>query len=327
MRRYNAMSNDEGQPTSPDLSPGSVEPTDTRQNAGAGTHLGRTRWQTSELQPRSAPIRPPTAGAASSPTRPRRRGLAETHPVLGGLLLLVLIAASCIMVSVIAGQLAGAGSSSFSTTLLDTATPDATALAAPSVVALLEKSASIRFEPVSGVLDKEDKLHFPARSSHLFLQDFIAEAHFTNPYAGNETGWDYGFVFRATRQHEYRLSVLSNRRWRLDLIDVPNTDASPSATVDLYDAFSGFIHEEQVHNCGEGIADNLNTFVRSSNFLRVIVEGPTGYFFVNDKFIARLDVSSLDERGNIMIGSGFEEANSMMGSKTPYKDFAVWKVP
>ncbi|MBC7263400.1 MAG: tetratricopeptide repeat protein [Chloroflexi bacterium] len=149
-------------------------------------------------------------------------------------------------------------------------------------------------------------------SSHeadVHLRDFIAEARFYNPYDRAESTWDYGFVFRYTGvDNEYCLYVDSDANWQLVL--VTKSDDKP-----------------EYQNIANGKANNLDLTATGSNQLRLIVEGNTAFFFVNDRYITALDVSGRDVAGDVWVATAMVQNHGIVGRTTRYEDFTIWPLP
>lgn len=135
------------------------------------------------------------------------------------------------------------------------------------------------------------------------LADFYAEVTFLNPYGPDVGSWDMGITFRqAELNDELRLVIRSSGSWNLNrrLEDDDN-----------------FLQEGTV-------GDLLDTTANGRNHLRLLVLDAAGYFFLNDTLVEVLDLSALDEEGNIAIGTGFYTSNMREGETTAYEEFTVW---
>lgn len=163
-----------------------------------------------------------------------------------------------------------------------------------------------RSNPVSGPLEGglahvEDSL-IEAEYMGVSVADFVAEATFAVPYSRLDGSWDVGFLFRDQGvDDQFRLSVDSLGRWHL-----ANQDGSSFELVD------------------EGEVENLNDSVGESNKILLFAEGDTGYLFVNDEFVAQLDLSKRTAAGDLAVAIGIFDDNEREGAETSYREFSLW---
>ncbi|MEA2584531.1 MAG: eukaryotic-like serine/threonine-protein kinase, partial [Thermomicrobiales bacterium] len=187
-----------------------------------------------------------------------------------------------------------------------TAAANATASAVATAVAAAEAQAELAFGPTDGGLphDTSDATVKTAYAPGELVGNLIVEARFFNPYDGTESGWDYGFFFRETDEHLYRVYVDSSETWSLDLW----TSADSLATI------------------ATGPIPTLNTTANRSNLVRLVARGDEGWLFVNDVFVATLDLSAIDGGGAVGIGTGFEAGSERDGAETRYEGWAIWNL-
>ncbi len=134
------------------------------------------------------------------------------------------------------------------------------------------------------------------------VQDFVFEATFDNPYAGAEHGWDDGFFFRSTGAYQnYWIWFDSNGAWSCILLQ---TGSDP---IEL----------------NTGSVAKLNTGAGQSNTMRVIALGSVGYFFVNDVFVDRLDLSRKVAAGDAGAGIGMADDDKIAGRVTSVANYLV----
>ena len=154
--------------------------------------------------------------------------------------------------------------------------------------------------PFSGELIlEENTLDFSLSNVH--LRDFCAHAVFMNPYPASEHPWDIGIGFRdAGVERSLRLAVSSDGEWFL------------SQGVDPFLV------------SGQGVP--LDTAAGGLNALDLVVSGARGYLAVNGAYVATLDLSASDVRGDVWVSSGFFEENTLAGATTGYADFRVWSL-
>jgi hypothetical protein len=130
----------------------------------------------------------------------------------------------------------------------------------------------------------------------------VAEARFYNPYDRSEGDWDYGFGFRSTgKAEEYRLFITSKGAW--------------------------FLYLTNVEKIADGQVKNLDLSSNGSNDLRLVVRGDAAYFFVNDEYVATLDVSEKNAAGDVWVGTGFFSGYELIGKSTRYEDLTIWSLP
>jgi hypothetical protein len=137
------------------------------------------------------------------------------------------------------------------------------------------------------------------------VRDFVIEARFFNPYGVSEHAWDYGFLFRDTGGNkQYRLVVSSNSRWDLFLVD-----GDPNVAALEY-----------------GYVENFDITVNGSNRIRLVAKDTSVYFFVNDKYVATLNVSKKLDSGDIYVATGIYGGHTINGKFTRYEGFTVWSL-
>jgi hypothetical protein len=130
------------------------------------------------------------------------------------------------------------------------------------------------------------------------LRDFAVHVEFTNPAGATEHAWDYGLLFRVGQNHFYRLGVLSTNQWFLGV-----DNAAPTQ---------------------DGALQNLNLSANATNALDLIAVGDRGYFGVNGRFVAALDLSANQDAGGVAVAAGFFSDSYIAGGSTPFDDFIIW---
>ncbi len=160
--------------------------------------------------------------------------------------------------------------------------------------------------PTSGELphdpgDNTIEMYYPGISA----ADFVLNVHFLNPYPTQAGSWDFGVTFRQVEpDEELRLVVRSDGLWNLNNRSLDGDE---------------FIQEGNV----SGI---LDVQPNQANQLTLIVLGDAGVFFLNEEFIATLDLSARQDEGEIALGTGFYTSNERQGAATEYEDFAIWSL-
>jgi len=160
------------------------------------------------------------------------------------------------------------------------------------------------FEPRSGELRHTTRNAPEIVRAEVQVRNLVVEALFGNPYGAEEGRWDYGFFFRHDGENrQYRLAVVSDGRWRLTLRD------GDAATI-----------------VQEGTLTNLNAAADGRNLLRLVVEDSRAWFFVNDQFVAQLDVSAKRVAGDVQLFTGVFGGNKIDGRSTRYSGFVVSEI-
>lgn len=190
--------------------------------------------------------------------------------------------------------------------------PTVTAAVARATVLALEGYA-VPFGGTSGKLDHNPDNGVETRGSGIIARNFTTQVRFSNPYDDIEHNWDYGFQFRVTdlsKQH-YRLVVDSDKNWR------------------LFYWRAGGVSPIWI---AEGTLGNLDVSANGGNLLHLVVSESTAYFFVNEEYVATLDVSRDMESGSVIIGTGYYldsagHPNELPGRSTGYENFEARALP
>jgi hypothetical protein len=184
----------------------------------------------------------------------------------------------------------------------------ATVQALQATATALIPQASLIYGPAAGELVHEEGDFIPKLDTEVDVRDFIVEARFYNPYDPVEKEWDYGFGFRDTgSDSNYRLYIESDGDWELDSVTVRGEEADFEAV-------------------GNGRWPDLDRSVGGSNHLRLVVQGETALFFINETYVTTLDVSARNLFGGVWIGTGFETGHEILGESTRYQDFSIWSL-
>ncbi|MGB9578452.1 MAG: hypothetical protein ACPL3S_04205, partial [Halothiobacillaceae bacterium] len=187
----------------------------------------------------------------------------------------------------------------------------ATAQARNAYLASLEDRARMIFGPDDGAIAHEEDGYIETYSAGVNLRDFIVEATFHNPYPTTTGSWDYGFLFRDTGSNsQYRLSIHSDRSWHLD-------NAVPDPNGDGW-------HSDEI---ASGAIPGLNISGNGYNTVKLICIGSKGYLFVNQTFIAELDLSARTDSGDVIVATGIYNGDEINGYSTRYENFRVWEIP
>jgi hypothetical protein len=133
------------------------------------------------------------------------------------------------------------------------------------------------------------------------LRDFATNVTFENPFANG--GWDMGITFRQIdANEEFRLVVRADGEWSLN---------------DRQGDVDNFVHEGDVR-------DLLDLAANGRNKITLLTTDDWGIFLLNDTFVARLDLSSREDFGDLAISTGYYSDSEQEGASTGYQNFAVW---
>lgn len=156
----------------------------------------------------------------------------------------------------------------------------------------------------SGVFTQEGAV-YSWSSNSISVGDFYALVTFTNPTAvGNPTDavtpFDVGIGFRAGAGSESgaRFVVMSTGAWYLL---VPGGAAIDSGTAVSFDTTPGV-----------------------TNTIEVLAQGGVGMIAVNGVVLKQVDLSSVATPGDVYIGTGFFQGDTVAGRQVPYSEFWVF---
>ncbi|HOE03375.1 MAG TPA: serine/threonine-protein kinase, partial [Anaerolineaceae bacterium] len=183
-----------------------------------------------------------------------------------------------------------------------TAMVHATEMALSTRVQVIKNQMHYLAGPLSGELEHVEEDGF-VKETYLTsspVKDFWMEATFYNPYSASTHAWDFGVLFRDYGDNDaYRLIISSGSTWELR---------------DRKEDDSEIIHY--------GELTNLRFQKGEPNRVELVVQGSTGYFYLNGEFISQLDLSSRKAAGELKIGTGFYNGSELTGEITRYED--VW---
>jgi hypothetical protein len=167
------------------------------------------------------------------------------------------------------------------------------------------------------------KLHGPDKGNFLHVvpgipvavadkvdqRDFIAEVRFYNPHNLPSDGWIYRLGFRSTGSGTYYLSLYfmdnGESSWILFLDTPQKRDAI----------------------LARRILPNLNILPDGANQLRLEAEGESGRLWVNDEYVATLDISKWSAAGDIWVDATNRASSSDENWSARFDDFTVWSLP
>ena len=164
------------------------------------------------------------------------------------------------------------------------------------------RTAAIAHQPLvggsSGVLMQEDNV-YSFVSGGISAGDFYALVSFTNP-TDVATPFDIGIGFRAGAGTDSgaRFVLMSTGAWYLL---VPGGATIASGTASNFDAASSAV-----------------------NTIEVLAQGGVGMIAINGVVLQQVDLSSATAPGDVYIGTGFFQGDTVAGRQVPYADFWVF---
>lgn len=162
--------------------------------------------------------------------------------------------------------------------------------------------SSRSFGPEDGILQHDNDEYIEEYDAGVYLSDFSARTTFENPYASSVGDWDYGFIFRRTGTDEFHAVVVTNDGWWFHYL---RTGSANTTTV-AYGRVSG-----------------LQTGAGGVNEMRIVAADDRGWFFLNDRLVADLDLSGGNAEGDVAAITGYHEGNEIAGHSTRFTEFAV----
>ncbi len=140
-------------------------------------------------------------------------------------------------------------------------------------------------------------------SADVDVDNFVVDAVFINPFAVDESSWDIGYGFRREEiGDELWIVINSEGEWELiNRIDGEGDDIA-------FDTFNG----------------RLNLNANESNRLTLIAQGNKGYFLLNNELVARLDLSSRTNSGDVMAATAYYTEHEIEGAVTKVENFTIW---
>ncbi|MCK6630326.1 MAG: hypothetical protein L6R45_34795 [Anaerolineae bacterium] len=170
---------------------------------------------------------------------------------------------------------------------------------------LYRTSPALFSGPFSGELkhNPEDP-YIESRGFDINLSNFVVEGKFLNPYSTEDHLWDIGINFRFNSEGYYRLAIASDNVWNYGYFD----------------------RERKWHGVSSGTVDNLVPDKGASNWLKVIAYEKKGCLYINNKFIAELDLSALILPGDIEVIIGDRPGTEKAGATTRYEEFNIYRL-
>jgi hypothetical protein len=164
----------------------------------------------------------------------------------------------------------------------------------------------IVFGPVYGALALSSTSNeIPDFAAGVDIEAGVVDVTFTNPDVGS-IDWSYGITFRHSSEEEFHIVyVRGNGDWEHFV---------RGGSVDL-----------QVTSGRGAVA--LDSSPGGQNRITVEFGRDTGALYVNDRFVATLDLSTsyASQSGDVRLVSGVTSADVFDGSVIQFTDFAVWE--
>ena len=154
-----------------------------------------------------------------------------------------------------------------------------------------------RYGPADGKLEKEPGT-IATHWSGVRARDLVVEAEFVNPQGSD---WDYGFIIRNPEFNRLEVIGLTDNAWWFH------------KTRDVGD--------DEYTNVADGYLSGTGISLLSRNHLLVMAIEGAGWFFVNDRLVAKLDLGHNLDSGIVSAMGGFF-ANHQ-GSPS-FENFNVW---
>ena len=155
-----------------------------------------------------------------------------------------------------------------------------------------------RYGPAAGGLEKEPG-RIGTHGSGVRARDFVTEAGFSNPQGKD---WSYGFI---VRNPEFN---------RLEVIGVTDNDWWFHKTRNVGDDAYTEVASGYLTSAGASLSS-------SQNRLLLIAVEESGWFFVNDRLLAKLDIGHNQDVGGVSVVGDFFTNHQ---GNPQFKDFNVW---
>ena len=155
-----------------------------------------------------------------------------------------------------------------------------------------------RYGPAEGIFEREPdsvSVHY----SDVFTRDLVTEVEFINPQGGD---WDYGFIVRRPQSGRLEVIGVTNDAWWFH-------DTRNVGDDEYTDVASGYLR-----NSGLRLASGHN------RLLLIAIE-ESGWFFINDQLVTKLDLGHNQDVGNVSAMGNF--FNNHQGN-AQFKEFNVW---
>ncbi len=164
------------------------------------------------------------------------------------------------------------------------------------------------FGPMNGDLKHSADDKIQTYFSGTKVKNFSTIATFINPYSAGIGRWDLSFHFRTEEDGDgYWLILRSDSTWQL--LDHRHTEL-----------------EEKTIPVSKGVLDGLDPRTGSTNSIALIVLDDQGFFYLNGTFISKLDLSKRMNEGDIAVGTGYYPGSQIIGERTRFENFTIWRL-
>ena len=163
------------------------------------------------------------------------------------------------------------------------------------------------YGPSSGDLVHDGEGGVEWKVAGVSLRNFVVEATFKNPYSANEHKWDIDIFFRLANNKNYRVDVSSAGSWSYG-VELPDWK---SLKKDTSFEKSNF---------------DFKTEKGEANSLRIIDYEATGCFYQNNKVVGELDLSDLNQVGDVAVVIGSYSNSEVKDAVTHYENFSIYRI-
>ena len=155
-----------------------------------------------------------------------------------------------------------------------------------------------QYGPADGILDRQPDT-IGAHRSGVWTRDMVTQAEFANPVGKD---WSYGFIVRNPEFNRLEvIGVTDDEWWFHNTRDVGDTEYT--------EVSSGFLS-----NSGSHLSSNR---IR----LELIAVAGSGWFFINDQLVSKLDLEHNQDVGEVSAMAGFFEGDR---GDAQFLNFNVW---
>ena len=174
----------------------------------------------------------------------------------------------------------------------------------PTTRAIATQTPGYVFGPESGSIDHNpDDGFIDIYRTNISLSDQVIEGRFVNPYSTQHGSWSSGFMFRSGRFNEFHIVVVnSNGAW-------------------YHYLRTGDIDTQQ--DLAAEYSNHINTAAYDSNHVRIIAKGTKGWLFINDAYVADLDLSGLTGAGSVSAVGSYFQGDGVAGQSTRFEDLTI----
>ena len=177
-----------------------------------------------------------------------------------------------------------------------------TPVSTPAVVTT--QTPGFVFGPESGSIDHDPNDGFiDVHRADVSVSDALIEARFFNPYAASVATWSYGFIFRSGIANQFHfVGIRSTGHWFHTLR--ASSEKSEYIAEDTY-------------------SPHINSGGQRSNFLRIITRGSEGWLFINERFVAELELDGLTSSGTVSLVGAYWRDDAVAGRSTRFDKFTI----